>query len=169
MPSTVLHRPLALALIGSIALLASGCQQEPAPAEQQEQATADPDAPEGISVSNARLVLPPVAGNPGAIYFDIANRGSTPLAIAGASVTGAGMAMLHTTATEGTTARMEHVMEVPVPVGEVVGFAPGGLHVMVHEIGDGLTPGSTTELTLTFADGDKVSVPANVQTVGDAS
>ena len=45
----------------------AGCQQG---AEQPaaEATEAVPEAPAGIAVSNGRLVLPPVKGNPGAVY-----------------------------------------------------------------------------------------------------
>lgn len=168
MPTTALHRPLAAALLACAAVLPAACQQQEA-APVQETADNEPEAPDGISVTNARLVLPTVGGNPGAIYFDIANGSDNQLAIAGAAVTGAGMAMLHATTNQGSTATMSHVEEVPLPARETVSFAPGGLHVMVHDLGPGIDAGSTAEVTLTFADGDKVSFPANVETVGGGS
>lgn len=170
MPTTALHRPIAIAMLACAALIPAACQQEAPPAhESAELVPGAPEAPDGVSITNARLVLPAVAGNPAAVYFDMANGGERPLAIAGAFVTGAGMAMLHTTRTEGRTAAMEHLVEVPVPAGKAVSFAPGGLHVMVHDLGPDLAAGDTAEVTLTFADGDKVSFPAAVQTIGSDS
>jgi len=171
MPITALHRPLAVVMLACTAFLPAACKQQEVPPAQEgaDAAPGAPEAPDGISVTNARLVLPPVAGNPGAVYFDIANGSAQPMAIAGAAVTGAGTAMLHTTRTEGRTAAMEHVEEAPVPAGETVSFAPGGMHVMVHDLGPDVAAGGTAEVTLTFADGDKVSFPAQVQNVGGSS
>ncbi len=156
-------RVLAAALVAAIALSTAACSGSEEPAEQ----AANPDAPEGISVTNARLMLPPVSGNPAAIYFDIANNSDREVMIRAASVEGAGSAMLHTTATWNLQTDMQEVFQQPVPAGETVSFEPGGLHVMVSDLGETMTPGSTAEVTLTFVGGDKVSFPAEVRAAGD--
>lgn len=119
-------------------------------------------------MSEGRLMLPAVAGNPGAVYFTIRNDGAGDQAIRSVSVNGAGMAMLHETRMEGGTARMGEAGEVEVHAGETIAFAPGGLHVMAMDIGDTLEAGGQTEVTLTFASGDKVSFPAEIHAPGDA-
>ena len=169
---TMLPKTASIALlVACAALVPTACkQQDAAPAQETAAGTLGaPEAPEGISVTNARLVLPAVAGNPAALYFDIANGSDRQLSIAGAAVGDAGMAMLHSSSTRGTTAAMEHVEEVPFPARETVAFAPGGLHVMVHDLGPGIVDGGTAEVTLIFADGDKISFPATVQKVGAGS
>ena len=45
-------------------------------------------------------------------------------------------------------------------------FAPGGRHVMVSDIGAKLSAGSKGEITLTFADGDKLSAPMAISAAG---
>ena len=77
---------LALAAAGPVA-----CGE--APVEE----TANPEAPEGVTVNNARLMLPPVPGNPGAVYFDIVNGGEKDRMIAAVSVAGAGSAVIYYT------------------------------------------------------------------------
>ncbi len=171
MHTVALHRTSVAVLLACVALLPAACkQQEQAPVQEPTtRAVGGPEAPNGISVTQARLVLPAVVGNPGAIYFDIANGSDNQMAIASAAVTGAGMAMLHTTDSQGGTAAMVHVEEVPFPARETVSFAPGGLHVMVHDLGPEITAGGTAEVTLTFADGDKISFPAAIEKVGGGS
>jgi copper(I)-binding protein len=145
----------------------AGCQQraeQPAP-EASESA---PEAPAGIAVSNGRLVLPAVKGNPGAVYFDVVNNGNADSAIAGVSVEGAQSAMLHTTTVSGSMASMEHMDSVPLAKGATISFAPGGNHVMAMDLSDTLMAGTSTEVTLTFANGDKASFPAQVRAPGDA-
>lgn len=131
--------------------------------EAPEATETGPAAPEGISVTNARLMLPAVAGNPGAVYFDVANSGTTGRMIRAASVSGAGSAMMHTT-TDGTMAETLQIMVAP---GETVKFEPGGAHVMAMNLADTVKAGTTAEVTLTFVGGDAISFPADVRAAGD--
>ena len=163
MAGRVRGRVLASAALLAMALLPAACGGEQAAEEQP----ANPDAPEGIAVSNARLMLAPVAGNPAAVYFDIANTSGREVMIRSASVQGAGTAMIHQTATWNLKTDMQEVFQQPVPSGETVSFAPGGLHIMASDLADTVAPGSTAEVTLTFVGGDKVSFPAEVRAAGD--
>lgn len=149
---------LALAGIG----LASCGDSAPEPTD------ASPEAPAGISAADGRLVLPAVKGNPGAVYFDVTNNGEKDTAIVGAFVDGAKSAMLHMTIKDGDKASMKSMDQVDVAKGATVKFAPGGNHVMAMELDAALEAGDTTEVTLTFSDGDKVSFPASVLAAGDA-
>jgi copper(I)-binding protein len=142
--------------VGIVALGPTACGEAP------EQADAGPAAPEGISVTNARLMLPAVAGNPGAVYFDVANSGTGGRMIRAATVVGAGT-MMHTT----TDAGMQETLQVLVPPGETVKFEPGGNHIMAMNLADTIKAGGTAEVTLTFVGGDKVSFPAEVRAAGD--
>ena len=143
---------MAVAALGPV-----GCGGAPDKAE------AGPVAPEGISVTNARLMLPAVAGNPGAVYFDVANSGSEGRMIRAASVAGAGSAMMHSTGEGG----MQEALQEMVPPGGTLKFEPGGAHVMAMNLADTVKPGSKAEVTLTFVGGDKVTFPAEVRAAGD--
>jgi len=136
----------------------------PAACGEAPEATATgPAAPEGISVTNARLMLPAVAGNPGAVYFDVANSGSEGRMIRAASVAGAGSAMMHTT----NAGAMQETLQEMVPPGGTLKFEPGGPHVMAMNLADTVTPGSKADVTLTFVGGDKITFPAEVRAAGD--
>lgn len=157
-----------IAATGALLLAATlaACGQSAKPeAEQASEQPAAPDAKPGISVSEARLVLPLVAGNPGAAYFDLTNGGDKPAELAGAYVEGAQSAEIHETM--GGTMNLS--AGTSLPAGETVRFQPGGKHVMVFGLADTLKAGSTTEMTLTFADGDKVSVPLKVVTLAEGA
>lgn len=145
-------RHLAFTLASAVLLLA-GCSQ---------QAPTDPDAKPGLSVSEARLVLPAVKGNPGAAYFELENSGEKPAELAAVHVTGAGSAEMHETA----SGSMNRLDKVTVAAGSSVSFAPGGRHVMVFDLPESVTAGSVTEMTLSFADGDKLSAPLKVEPAG---
>jgi copper(I)-binding protein len=147
------------------ALALAACQQHEAPeaaAEQTSSAPAAPDAKPGISVGGGTLVLPAVKGNPGAAYFTVTNSGSAPVTLAAVHVDGAGKAEMHET----VGGSMQPLKDVAVPAGGSVTFAQGGKHVMLFDLDPGLAAGGTSEVTLTFAGGDKASAPLNVEAMG---
>jgi len=113
-----------------------------------------------VKVTNAKLMLPAVAGNPGAVYFDVANASDRNMVIRAVSVAGAGSAMLH-------TADMQEMTQVMVPPGETVKFEDGKQHVMAMNLADTVKPGSTAEVTVTFVGGDEVKAQAQVHAAGD--
>ncbi|HTN15720.1 MAG TPA: copper chaperone PCu(A)C [Sphingomonadaceae bacterium] len=157
----------AAAALALVSLSLGACQQEAAePAAEDSMAA--PEAPAGVALANGRLVLPAVKGNPGAVYFDIANKSENDLTIVGVHVDGAGSAMMHQTMNENGMSSMKDMSEVAVPKGGSAGFKPGGNHVMAMELADTLTPGTSTEVTLTFGNGDKASFTAEVFAAGDA-
>lgn len=161
--STVLMgMAISLAVLG---LTACG-QDASEPAAQPSEAA--PEAPAGIVVTNGRLTLPAVAGNPGAVYFDITNNGAADTVIAGAAVDGAEHAMLHTTSEQAGMTSMAEMTSVPLPKGATVSFAPGGSHVMAMGLPDTLKAGEKVDVTVTFANGDKASFEADVRAPGQA-
>src|SRR6187551_1355324 len=131
--------------------------------EAPEQAAAGPAVPEGITVTNARLMLPAVAGNPGAVYFNIANSGTSNRMLRAASVKGATSAMMHTTSADS----MQETLQIMVPSGETVKFEPGGTHVMAMGLADTVVAGSKADVTLTFVGGLTATFPAEVRAAGD--
>jgi periplasmic copper chaperone A len=135
--------------------------------QEQTPAETSPDAPEGIAASNGRLMLPAVSGNPGVAYFDVENSGTENRMIRAVSVTGAGRTEMHRMGGTEEEPAMEEVYQVRVNAGETVNFQPGGLHVMAFDLDEGLASGGSTEVTVTFVGGDKVSLPAEVRAAGD--
>lgn len=162
MRQTLLGTPLILGL----AMLA-GCERAPEQPAQDQAAIEGPDGREGISVSDARLVLPVVEGRPGALYLTVANDGASAAELAAIYVEGAERVELHESRMEGGAMAMAPVEAISVPAAGSITLEQGGLHAMVF----GLTPGfaaDSTEITLIFADGDKTSVDARVTTVAEA-
>ena len=143
----------ALALAAT-AMFASACSEAP------EQAEIAPDAPSGIALANGRLMLPAVAGNPGAVYFDVSNSSDRNMVIRAVAVEGAGSAMMH-------NSDMEEMSQVMIRPDETVKFAPGEQHVMAMDLADTVTAGGESEVTVTFVGGDKASLPIEVRAAGD--
>lgn len=67
--------------------------------------------------------------------------------------------MLHESKMEDGMMRMRHVHMLEIPPGERKVFAPGGLHVMLMGLKNGLTQGDEFEVTFEFSDGTTVTAP----------
>lgn len=152
---------IALPLFVSLAALSlAACSGESA--QKEAAASAAPDAKPDIKINDARVVLPGVAGNPGAAYFSLDNQSKADVMIAAVAVQGAGRTELH-------AGDMKVLDGGKASARTHLDFTPGGAHVMLFDISSDLTAGKETELTVIFADGDKMSVPAKVLTTGDAA
>ncbi len=160
--------PLALGL-AALSLAACESKQEPAEGGKPTPAASEPaNAPEGIAITEARLVLPAVKGNPGAVYFTVHNDSANDATIGGAEVKGAKSAMIHQSTTIDGMSAMHAMPNAVVPAHGALAFAPGGLHVMAMDLDEKLAKGGTTEITLDFANGDKAVFPAETLAAGDA-
>lgn len=120
-----------------------------------------------LEVSNARLMLPAVSGNPGAIYFDVKNTGEKNYAIRRADVEGAGSAALHGSMEMDGQMTMDSVGQVLVNAGESESLEPGGFHIMVFDLDPALTAGTTTDMTLTVVGGKTKTFPVEIRAAGD--
>jgi len=129
------------------------------PAACGDDASVVPAGP-AVAATNARLMLPAVAGNPGAVYFDVANGSDRNMVIRAVSVAGASNAMMH-------TADMQEMSQVMVPPGETVKFEDGKQHVMAVDLADTVKAGGKAEVTVTFVGGDEVKAQADVHAAGD--
>ncbi|WP_324827414.1 copper chaperone PCu(A)C [Qipengyuania zhejiangensis] len=150
-----------LALTGSAIALA-GCSQ----AETTQEAAEGVDQT-GLSVTNARLVLPAVAGNPAAAYFVVENTGDKNLAIRSASIEGAGSAQIHETVQMNGEMVMGEMGPLMLTPGEKATFEPGGKHVMAFDLDPMLAAGGTTEMTLTVAGGKSMTADVAIVAAGD--
>ena len=148
--------------LAPLALLALGACHKAADTPAAQSSSAAPVTKAGLTLSDARLILPAVAGHPGAAYFAVANDSDKSVTLSAITIKDAGKAEMHITTSTG----MEPIESIDVPSKGMTVFAPGGRHVMVSDIGAKLTAGATGEITLTFADGDKLSAPLSVTAAG---
>jgi len=154
--------PAVLALATLPALWACAPEADAPPSD-----TATAAASAGLTVSNARLVLSPVAGNPAAVYFDLSYNGASGVSLDTVTVEGAGMTMIHDYAESAGKMQMVMADKVPLSASAPVSFAPGGLHVMAMEPTAALAAGNTAKVTLTLSDGTSVTVDVPVRAAGD--
>jgi len=127
-----------------------------------------PEGAPGLTAENARMILPAVAGNPGVVYFDLANSSDRNYAVRRADIEGAGRTEMHgTMEMAGGEMAMSETGQQTVMAGETFAFEPGGYHLMAFDISPELSAGGTTEVTLTVAGGDKFSFEVPIQNAGD--
>ena len=70
------------------------------------------------------------------------------------------------TVMDGDIARMRRVEGVDLPPGETVRMVPGGMHLMMLDIRESLSPGETLSLTLFFQNSPSVTLAVPVSDTG---
>lgn len=151
----------------SLLVVTAACKKEPEPQATPEAsagAAAGIDAKPGLAASEGKLLLPPVSGRPAAAYFTLVNGGDKPVTLAAVSVASAERAEMHET----VLGAMQALSSLEVQPGETVSFTRGGKHVMIFGLAPPVTAGGSVEMTLTFTDGDKLSVPLKVEAMANA-
>lgn len=141
--------------LSTLTLAACSGSEEAAPAAEEN--------PTGLEISNARLILPAVAGNPAAVYFDLKNGGTRAVAVRKADIADAGRTEMHDVMEYDGKMTMNEMGPTTVPQGETMKFEPGAKHVMAFDLSPELKAGAKTELTLTVAGGDKASFEVPVE------
>lgn len=150
---------LAGAMVGMTALAA--CGETEAPVEEVQGVLP------GLTVSNARMMLAPVSGNPAAVYFDVRYDGERGVSISGAEVAGAGSAEVHDTMEYNFEMTMGESGPVALKSGSEKTFEPGALHIMVFEPSEAMVAGSTAEVTLKISGGKTHKFDAEIRDAGD--
>lgn len=163
MNAKALKPAFAAPVLTGLALGLSACADEAdAPVEPPREGSVP-----GITISDARLVLNAVEGNPAAVYFNLSYDGDKGLAIRDARVEGAGDADVHAVMEYDGRMQMNTANPVPLTTGTEVAFEPGGLHIMAFDPSGDLTPGTTTTVTLVLAGGATHEFEAEVRAIGD--
>ncbi len=126
-----------------------------------------PDAAPGLSVTNARLVLPAVVGSPAAMYLDLAYDGDRTPAVNRIVVDGAESAVMHEMGEWDGKMEMMEMLPIIMKKGDTVTFEPGAKHIMVMGVSPELQAGGMTEATFVIAGGDKLSFPVKIQAAGE--
>lgn len=116
-----------------------------------------------ISMPMIRATPPaaPAAGG----FVTLHNMGATDDTLIAARVSAdvAGKVELHTMEMDGDVMRMFEVEGgIPVPAGETVRLAPGGLHIMLMGLPQGLSEGVSHDVTLVFESAGEVTLPFTV-------
>ena len=152
-----------LALLAVLAAAVAGCMpvQAPAPAEMMPE-------PGKVTVMNPRARAA-MQGQNGAAYMMILNGLDAPVQLTEARTEEAEIVELHETVRDGDIMRMVPQPEgFEVPAGGVVVLEPGGKHVMMIGLRNGLEVGSEFDLTLVFDNGETMTLVVPVVDMASA-
>ncbi len=95
-------------------------------------------------------------------FMKLHNNGSSDHQLVAAESPKAGVAELHTHIHDHGVMRMRPVKNIPVAAGATTALQPGGYHVMLMMLKGPLKAGEKMPITLTFEDGSKKSIEAEV-------
>ena len=154
---------LAVAFSG-VLLTLTACSQEAEPVDPP--AVAQDGLP-GVEITDARMILPAIPGDPAVVYFNLANGSQDTLTIRRIDVEGSGRAELHETAEVNGEMQMGEAIPFHIEPGDGVSLQPGGRHVMVFDVADDVASAGQTEVTLTMLGGDKHSFAVPVRAAGE--
>lgn len=139
----------------------AACGGAEAPAE----ATVEAGIP-GLTISEGKLVLNAVQGNPAAVYFKLDYEGDRGLSLRKAEVEGAESAIIHEYAENQGRREMMEALPIVLKKGTELSFEPGEKHVMVMGLSPELAAGGTTNVTLTVSGGGTQTFPVDIVAAG---
>jgi copper(I)-binding protein len=120
-----------------------------------------------LVIDHAWTRATPGGADVGIGYLTIENKGAVPDRLTGASTPAAAKAELHEMSMDNGVMKMRPVKDgLPIPPGQSVTLAPGGLHLMLMGLKIPFKEGGKVPLTLQFEKAGKVEVTLDVQSVG---
>jgi copper(I)-binding protein len=120
-----------------------------------------------VRVEGAWARATPPGAKVGGAFVTLINTGDAPDRLVSASSGIAERVELHTHIMDGDVMRMREVEGgIPLPPGETVKLQPGGFHIMLLGLKQGLAAGSRFPLTLTFEKAGNVPVDVPVEAMG---
>jgi hypothetical protein len=117
--------------------------------------------PQALQVQDA-WARPLPAGSNGGVFFVIENSTGQADRLLSASALVADVTELHMSMMHDGVMQMQMQESVEIPARAEVAFKPGGLHVMLIGLKQGLQPGDTFPLTLIFEKAGKIQVEVTV-------
>lgn len=116
-----------------------------------------------VTMRDAWIRAMPPNAKTSAAYLIIENRGGTDDELLGATVDGVAVVELHEMVHEGHAMAMRPRTGIAVPAGGTVALKPGGLHLMLIDIGRPLVAGESRKGRLRFREGQVFAVEFNVR------
>lgn len=118
--------------------------------------------PAQVTVADAiaRPLTP--ARNDAEVVLELTNTGPSDLVLKAASSKVAARAVIHTAIILGGELKMRDVTSYTLPAGGAIRFAAGGMHLMLFDLKQPLTPGAKVDITLHFQGGTEHTFSAAV-------
>lgn len=143
---------LSMLALASMALFAAGCDKKE-------------EAPQ-IKVSGFKARAVPAGAPTSAIYMSIENQGQAADALLSAKAEGVPATELHETVIDDQgVMNMNKLERIEIPAQSTVSFEPGGLHVMLIGLKEGLADGDSVNLDLSFEKAGKISLSVPVKSL----
>lgn len=108
----------------------------------------------------------PPAAKVGAGYLTVKNTGDTADRLVTIETPAAEKVEIHESLTENGVAKMREVKGVDLPAGEEIALKPGGYHLMLMGLKEGLAEGERIPATLVFEKAGKLDVELAVESMG---
>ncbi len=123
-----------------------------------------------VKVGNLTIAHPWARATPGAVknsaaFFSVENKGSADKLV-GVAGDVAREIQIHTMITEAGVMKMREIKSLDVPANGKLELKPGGLHIMLIGLKDGLKDGTTFPLTLKFEKAGEVKVTVTAEKPG---
>ena len=100
-----------------------------------------------------------------AVFMQLKNTSNQEGRIVNATSNVSSVVELHTHVNDNGVMRMRRVNEIKIPANSTVELRPGGLHIMLINLYEGLNEGDSVRLEIEFADNSKLVVTAPVKKV----
>ncbi len=127
------------------------------------QAEAVSDAAGSVSVNDAYVRSVPPGQPNSAAFMKLHNSSSAHHAVVSAASPAAKTVELHTHKMEGGMMKMRRIEKIDIRPNGQTALEPGGLHIMLMGLREGLNPGNLVSITLTFEDGSAKKFEAPVR------
>ncbi|EGQ7936882.1 copper chaperone PCu(A)C [Vibrio vulnificus] len=111
----------------------------------------------------ARAMAPGAVNS--AVFVELMNRSDNVRTIVAAETPAAGKVELHDVIKEGDVMKMRQVESIEIPAKGKTVLKPGSLHIMLFDLKAPLNEGEQIDVTVTFANGEKMTFKAPVKKV----
>lgn len=118
-----------------------------------------------ISVRQPHVRAVPPGQPNSAAFMQLVNSGQSDHAVVAARSPVANVVELHTHEVEGGMMKMRKIPQIDVPASSTTELKPGGLHVMLIDLKQGLPEDTMVKFTLVFEDGSEAEISAPVKKV----
>lgn len=120
---------------------------------------------DNLIVEQGYIRANPPASASTAAYMSLDNAAETALIITDVKASVAEQVQIHQTLMNHDVMHMDHMQALEIPGNSSVELAPGGMHLMLLGVDEGMVAGKEAILTFTFQDGSQKKVTLPVENI----